>query len=203
MENKGQYDNHLQLNKRVDQVTNESLDITRRMVQLVEESKDAGIKTLVMLDEQGEQLERIDKGLNQINQDMREAEKNLTDMGKCCGLCSCDRLMNSATYRAAWGKSNEDVVSAQPSHVADERERMMMSGSYIRRITRDSREDEMEENLIQVGSILGNLRSMALDVGNEIDTQNKQVEKIMEKVSVNQDRIQDANTKAKKILKSV
>ncbi|XP_044162244.1 synaptosomal-associated protein 25-like [Bufo gargarizans] len=203
MENKGQYGNHLQLKKRVDQVTDESLDITRRMVQLVEESKDAGIKTLVMLDEQGEQLERIDKGLNQINQDMREAEKNLTDMGKCCGLCSCDRLMNSATYRAAWGKSNEDVVSAQPSHVADERERMMMSGSYIRRITRDSRENEMEENLNQVGSILNNLRSMALDVGNEIDIQNKQVEKIIEKVAVNQDRIQDANTKAKKILKSV
>lgn len=41
----------------------------------------------------------------------------------------------------------------------------------------------MEENLVQVGSILGNLKSMALDVGNEIDIQNKQVDKIMEKVS--------------------
>ncbi|KAG8552775.1 hypothetical protein GDO81_003051 [Engystomops pustulosus] len=203
MENKGQHDKNLLLKKQMDQITDESLDITRRMVQLVEESKDAGIRTLVMLDEQGEQLERIDKGLNQINQDMREAEKNLTDMGKCCGLCSCDRLVNSSTYRAAWGKSSDDVVSSQPSHVADERERMRMSGSYIRRITKDSREDEMEENLNQVGSILGNLRSMALDVGNEIDIQNKQVEKIMEKVEVNQDRIQEANTKAKKILKSV
>ncbi|XP_063794052.1 synaptosomal-associated protein 25-like isoform X3 [Pseudophryne corroboree] len=161
MEYKRKLDNELQMKRCLDQVTNESLDITRRMVQLVEESKDAGIRTLVMLDEQGEQLERIDKGLNQINQDMREAEKNLTDMGKCCGLCSCDR------------------------------------------VTKDSREDEMEENLNQVGSILGNLRSMALDVGNEIDIQNKQVEKIMEKVVVNEDRIQDANTKAKKILKSV
>lgn len=55
--------------------------------------------------------------------------------------------------------------------------------TLFHRITRDTREDEMEENLNQVGSILGNLRSMALDVGNEIDIQNKQVEKIMEKVS--------------------
>eukprot|EP00079_Xenopus_tropicalis_P038368 XP_017952139.1 PREDICTED: synaptosomal-associated protein 25-B-like isoform X3 [Xenopus tropicalis] len=114
-----------------------------------------------MLDEQGEQLDRIDEGLDHINQDMREAEKNLTDMGKCCGLCSCHRVTN------------------------------------------DAREDEMEDNLAQVGSILGNLRSMALDVGNEIDIQNKQVEKIMEKVKANEDRIKDANTKAKKILKSV
>ncbi|XP_040179319.1 synaptosomal-associated protein 25-A-like isoform X2 [Rana temporaria] len=162
MENKGKVNRELQLKLRLDQVTDESLEVTRRMVQLMEESKDAGIRTLVMLDEQGEQLELVDKGLEQINEDMREAEKNLTDMGKCCGLCSC-----------------------------------------CDRITRDTREDEMEENLNQVGSILGNLRSMALDVGNEIDIQNKQVEKIMEKVVVNEDRIKEANTKAKKILKSV
>lgn len=52
------------------------------------------------------------------------------------------------------------------------------------RVTNDAREDEMEENLAQVGSILGNLRSMALDMGNEIDTQNVQVERIQSKVSV-------------------
>jgi len=40
-----------------------------------------------------EQLERIEEGLDQINQDMREAEKNLTDLGKCCGLCSCDKYV--------------------------------------------------------------------------------------------------------------
>lgn len=40
-----------------------------------------------------EQLERIEEGLDQINQDMKEAEKNLTDLGKCCGLCSCDKYV--------------------------------------------------------------------------------------------------------------
>lgn len=48
-----------------------------------------------------EQLERIEEGLDQINSDMKEAEKNLTDLGKCCGLCACDkyvaeRLCNNA-----------------------------------------------------------------------------------------------------------
>ncbi|KTF73015.1 hypothetical protein cypCar_00046322, partial [Cyprinus carpio] len=38
---------------RADQLGDESLESTRRMLQLVEESKDAGIRTLVMLDEQG------------------------------------------------------------------------------------------------------------------------------------------------------
>ena len=78
-----------EMQRRADQLADESLESTRRMLQLVEESKDAGIRTLVMLDEQGEQLERIEEGMDQINKDMKEAEKNLTDLGKFCGLCVC------------------------------------------------------------------------------------------------------------------
>lgn len=54
------------------------------------------------------------------------------------------------------------------------------------RVTNDAREDEMEENLTQVGSILGNLRSMARDMGNEIDMQNVQIDRIQGKVRVMQ-----------------
>lgn len=50
------------------------------------------------------------------------------------------------------------------------------------RVTDDARENEMDENLEQVGGIIGNLRHMALDMGQEIDTQNRQIERIMEKV---------------------
>lgn len=49
------------------------------------------------------------------------------------------------------------------------------------RVTDDARENEMDENLEQVGGIIGNLRHMALDMGNEIDTQNRQIDRIMEK----------------------
>lgn len=52
----------------------------------------------------------------------------------------------------------------------------------VRRITNDAREDEMEENLGAVGSIIGNLKSMAVDMGNEIDKQNRQIDNITEKV---------------------
>lgn len=52
------------------------------------------------------------------------------------------------------------------------------------RITNDAREDEMEENLGAVGNIIGNLKSMAVDMGNEIDKQNRQIDNITEKVIV-------------------
>lgn len=46
-----------------------------------------------------EQLRRVDQGMDQINQDMRQAEKNITDLSKCCGLCvcPCDRLVINST----------------------------------------------------------------------------------------------------------
>jgi len=41
----------------------------------------------VLLYNKTEQLDRIEEGMDQINADMKEAEKNLTGMEKCCGLC--------------------------------------------------------------------------------------------------------------------
>ena len=68
-------------------VTDESLESTRRMVGMVEESQSAGTKTIEMLENQGEQLNRIESGLDNINADMKEAEKHLTGMEKWCGMC--------------------------------------------------------------------------------------------------------------------
>ena len=52
------------------------------------------------------------------------------------------------------------------------------------RITNDAREDEMENNISEVAGMVGNLRNMAVDMGNEITQQNKQVERISDKVGV-------------------
>ncbi|NXO05528.1 SNP23 protein, partial [Rhinopomastus cyanomelas] len=108
---------------RANQVTDESLESTRRILGLAIESHDVGIKTITMLDEQGEQLNRIEEGMDQINKDMREAEKTLTELNKCCGLCvcPCNRAKHfeaSKAYRATWGdgpeNSSEHVISMQP-----------------------------------------------------------------------------------------
>ncbi|KAM7172964.1 synaptosomal-associated protein 25 isoform 2-T2 [Macrochelys suwanniensis] len=193
-----------EMQRRADQLADESLESTRRMLQLVEESKDAGIRTLVMLDEQGEQLDRVEEGMNHINQDMKEAEKNLKDLGKCCGLfiCPCNKLKSNDAYKKAWGNNQDGVVASQPARVVDEREQMAISGGFIRRVTNDDREGEMDENLEQVSGIIGNLRHMALDMGNEIATQNRQIDRIMEKADSNKTRIDEANQRATKMLGS-
>lgn len=199
---------------RANQVTDESLESTRRILGLAIESQDTGIKTITMLDEQGEQLNRIEEGMDQINKDMREAEKTLTELNKCCGLCvcPCNRTKNfesGKAYKATWGEGDQNspsnVVSQQPGRVKNSQPQQAVSGAsggYITRITNDAREDEMEENLTQVGSILGNLKNMALDIGNEIDAQNQQIGRISEKADTNRDRIDIANARAKKLIDS-
>uniref|UniRef100_A0A8C5MLY5 Multifunctional fusion protein n=1 Tax=Leptobrachium leishanense TaxID=445787 RepID=A0A8C5MLY5_9ANUR len=151
-----------------------------------------------------QQLERIEEGMEQINKDMKEAEKNLTDLGKFCGLCvcPCNKLKSSDAYKKAWGNNQDGVVASQPARVVDEREQMAISGGFVRRVTNDARENEMDENLEQVSGIIGNLRHMALDMGNEIDTQNRQIDRIMEKADSNKARIDEANQRATKMLGS-
>ncbi|KXJ25510.1 synaptosomal-associated protein 25 [Exaiptasia diaphana] len=194
---------------RGDELTDESLESTRRMLQMSEETQDIGIKTLVTLDEQGEQLDRVEEGLDQINADMREAERNLTGMEKCCGLCVCPwkRRKNyekSEAYKKAYKKNNEDgVVSSQPGGYNTSTSRTdAPSSGYVQRITNDAREDEMDENLGQVSNIIGNLKSMAVDMGNEIDTQNRQLERINAKAESNDARINVANKRARDILRN-
>ncbi|XP_056151545.1 synaptosomal-associated protein 23-like isoform X2 [Lampris incognitus] len=203
---------------KANQVTDESLESTRRMLQMAEESKQTGANTMVMLGEQGETLNHVEEGMDQINKDMREAEKNLTDLSKCCGLCvcPCDRVTSiehDSKYRRTWGIGGVDtgniqgeggaVVSRQPSGVRNGQAQMTASapsGPYIKRVTNDAREDEMEENLEAVGGIIGNLKNMALDMGGEIDKQNKQIDRIIDKADMNKVRIDDANQRANKLI---
>uniref|UniRef100_A0A1B6F4I9 Synaptosomal-associated protein n=3 Tax=Proconiini TaxID=565685 RepID=A0A1B6F4I9_9HEMI len=193
-----------ELQLKAGQVTDESLESTRRMLALCEESEETGAKTLDMLNHQGEQLDRIEEGMDQINADMKEAEKNLTGMEKCCGLCvlPCNKSASFKEDEGTW-KGNDDgkVVNNQPQRVMDDRNGLGPQSGYIARITNDAREDEMEENMTQVNTMIGNLRNMAIDMGSELENQNRQIDRINRKGESNETRIAVANQRAHDLLK--
>lgn len=194
-----------ELQFKANKTTDDSLESTRRMLQLCDESKEAGFRTLMGLDEQGEQLDKIEEDMDKINVDMREAEKNLTGMEKCCGICvfPCGKNKEFKEDAGTW-KSSDDgkVVNGQPARVVDNRSGPgVVTTSYVAKITNDAREDEMEENMNQVGNMIGNLRNMALDMGSEIVNQNSQLERINQKASSNETRITSANQRATKLLR--
>jgi len=186
--------------------TDETLESTRRMLSLCEESKEAGIRTLVALDDQGEQLDRIEEGMDQINADMKEAENALSGMEGCCGICGnpCKKSSSSEFKEdeSTWKGKEDGVVNSQPQRVMDMPPGMGVSGGYIGRITNDAREDEMEDNVGQVNTMIGNLRNMAIDMGSEIENQNRQVGRINLKAESNEVRIKLANDRAGSLLKN-
>ena len=116
-------------------VTDASLESTRNMVNMMEESNNTGAKTLEMLENQGEQLNRIEKGLDNVNADMKQAEQHITQMEKFCGLCLMPwnrRKKIKDVDDAAYEKVTKDgsVVTRQPPGAS---QGASSSGPYIQR----------------------------------------------------------------------
>ena len=129
--------------------TDETLESTRRMVEMCSEAKDAGIKTLVALDDQGEQLDKIEGGMDQINSDMGLAEKALKGMDMAFGIIPKFWKKNEGFKedKEVWGEAKATVGAAKTEGVE------IREGAYVAKITNDDREEEMEENMEQVETI--------------------------------------------------
>ncbi|XP_065882568.1 synaptosomal-associated protein 23-like [Dysidea avara] len=194
------------LENRIDMVTNETLDATRRIRQVAEETNQIGIDTLVTLNEQGEQLDNVEGKVDNIGADLRETDRHLHEIEKCCGCCVCPcyrvrNIQKSKAYKSAYGKKkgqqDDDIVTEQPRRGnrsgGD-------GGNYVQRVTNDEREDEMDKNLQVVGHVLGNLKGMAQEMGSELDRQNDQIERIDKKAGVQDNHLKQANRRIQRQL---
>ena len=186
------------LQLKCNEITDESLDSTRRMMDLCGEAKDAGIKTLVALDDQGEQLEKIESGMDSINADMGLAEKALKAMDLACGIFPkfWEKTEGFKEDDAIWGEQKVVGGGAPPGPGIE-----IPSGAFVAKITNDDREAEMEENMEQVSAMVGNLRNMANDMGSEVERQNTQLDRINLKAGSDITRVKMANDKAAALLK--
>lgn len=209
-----------QVQQEADDVTNESLESTRNMRRLAEETRDVGAKTLQELDEQGDKLRKVNAELNEIDENMKSAEKTLTQMEKCCGCCTCPCYSSknfergNKDYQTAF--KSKELVTEQPR--ADDDEGVgggvasargagrtaggRGNGEYIDRITNDAREDEMNENLGVVHDILGDLKQQAQAMGEEIEEQNTMIEQVDQKTKSNTERVDAANLRAQRLIRN-
>ncbi|CAF0919150.1 unnamed protein product [Rotaria sp. Silwood1] len=195
------------IQSQINQTTNASVEATRRMVGLVAESQEIGTNTMIMLDEQGEKLDRIDSGLDNIHAGMTEAERNLTNLQKCCGLFVLPWQRARATYKPYTNSSTGFSSETSSPTTAEPKLRMagdegMPTGGYVTRITNDDRETEMDDNLQLVSGYLGNLKNMALDMGDTIQNQNKKIDRIAEKSEAGIQRVDVANQRTKYLIRN-
>ncbi|CAL8104038.1 unnamed protein product [Calicophoron daubneyi] len=202
------------LRMKMNKTTDESLESTRRMVQMCDESQKVGAATMQELNAQGEQLRGVDSQMDNIHADLNEADKNLDDLEKCCGLCipAWKKTKKAKTNGAFKNKPlgvevnqpSGRVANAPQSYPATAGQKNAGFGPggerYITRITNDAREDEMEQNLQQVAGMVGELHGMATDMNQEIRTHNEILDRIDRKTDANQAQLNVAQKRADRIV---
>ena len=70
----------------------------------------------------------------------------------------------------------------------------------MNKITNDSREDEMEQNLSEVSNAVGCLRDMAVQIGNQVNSHNRQLDRIQAKTEANAVSVKEAEARASKLI---
>ena len=108
-------------------LTDESLGCTRHMLALCKECRDAGAGTHVMLDAQGEQVDCIGDGMDQISEDLEETERRLSG----CGLCTILWQKFKQNHSNMWGNVKVTGTQHKRSTPIDTTE----TGNYVGCIT--------------------------------------------------------------------
>ena len=199
------------LQMQINQIADDSLQSTREMVNMTGEAEESGIKTMQMLDEQGEVLTRVSTTMKDINEEMKAAEKNIEGMEKCCGLCVCpwNKSRKVRDKKKMWKAPSSSSNSSVSGQGQKQKEKEIVTSEpipagegqyYIQRITNDAREDEMEENMQIVAGRVNAMKEMAVDMNVELEKQNNQLDKLNEQGSHVDMRITKANKRTERLL---
>ena len=199
-----------------DKIIEDSLMSTRSMVKMCQETENVKDKTLRMLEGQGEQLDCIGKGIDRINSDMKEAEKHLNGMEKWFGIIPLPKKRDSNIKEARKAaeqvkkctrpktkKNYPDKKNTHPKcsqHDKTDSNHSKYSCSFVQPINGDPREDEMEENLQLVASMINNIKKGAIEMGETLEDQNDQLDSIVNKSEETTMRTESANKRSKNLL---
>ncbi|TGZ54887.1 hypothetical protein CRM22_010537 [Opisthorchis felineus] len=201
------------LRMRMNTTTDQSLEATRRIYTYADQAQKTGAATMEQLSAQGEQLRRVDVNMDKIHHDVNEADRNLQDLEKCCGLCVCPwKRFNKPRAKTYYDENHRPTPTQRPQSglpnaprqqsygVTVDQPAVPGQGQYIQRILGDAREDEMEVNLQKTGQIVGQLHVMATEMNQEIRGHNEILERIDKKADANKIRIEAAQGRAEHIL---
>lgn len=186
-----------------------SLDSTKRSLALIEDSHDVAIKTAEELQYQGEQLNRIEKNLDVIHDDMAVANRRISSM-KSVWNSMANYFKAPPKKTASLNSHLEPEVSdilASSSVQASNRSRPtgqnypqvnQMSSSAS--TSHDPFERELNDNLNQISRGLGRLKEDALVLGQEVDRQNEQLPRITMKADSADIKVTKARKEVQKLL---
>lgn len=175
-------------------------------VRIAEAIREDATRTLVMLNEQGEQITRTHETCTKIDEDLTKSESLLGSLG---GIFS-------KTWKAKKGHkikgpvvSKDDSFKKKKSHM-EQREKLGLNSpkSKNRQYAEPTsamdkvqvEKQKQDDALDDLSGILGQLKGMAVDMGSEIENQNKGLDALNDDVDELNSRVKGANRRARGLL---
>ncbi|XP_002734482.1 synaptosomal-associated protein 29-like isoform X1 [Saccoglossus kowalevskii] len=199
------------------------LQSTQRSLGVMYETERIGIDTAEELLHQGEQLNNTEKNLDKINQDMKVAQTHLTSLKSVFGgfvnLFKSKPKEEEAEVKER--KTNDYLDSAinqKPTREDDIHPAMRLrdpySSNYYEQYNAGSAgssgsgsqskmrqmDTQINKNIDEMSSGMSRLKGLALGLGQEIETQNDQIDRLTTKADKADQTIFGANKQMNKIL---
>ncbi|MBA0548180.1 hypothetical protein Golob_019292 [Gossypium lobatum] len=187
----------------------ETTKTVNNCVKIAEEMREGATKTLITLHQQGEQITRTHDAAAGIDHDLSMGEKLLGSLG---GMFS--KTWKPKKTRAIIGPIvTRDDSQRRGAHL-EQREKLGLTpvphgGSKSRtpppEATNTSQKVEVEKSkqdiaLSDLSDLLGELKDMAIDMGSEIERQNKSLNGLQDDVDELNFRVRGANQRARRLL---
>ncbi|KAI8749260.1 synaptosomal-associated protein 29 [Biomphalaria glabrata] len=212
------------LQRQIENSENTQLESTQRALASIYDSEAMGIATAEELMRQGETLNNIESKTDSMQQNLKTSQRHLNNIKSVFGgiknWWSTDKKQANSTAKPVEAnsrlkaaletseKSKPDVRGFYDEDDLDSKfmasARKPVSGQYtmITPVTRSAREEEVDQNLALMGDGMSRLKSLALGLGDEIEKQNEQLDRINTKVDSTDILLGHQNTQMKRILKN-
>ncbi|XP_028513621.1 synaptosomal-associated protein 23 [Exaiptasia diaphana] len=202
-----------QIQRQMRQAQQRTLESTKRSLALIDDSHDMACKTAEELVYQGEQLNRIERNLDVIHDDMNVANRHITSMKSIWGTVG--NYFKRAPKKTASeipatepqpGLGNITTSHAfEPSPSGSKQYGTSPSSNYYRQEqtlrSNDPYERQVNENLDLMSQGLSRLKEDAMILGCEIDRQNEQLPRITMKAETADIKVQKAQKDIRKMLR--
>ncbi|KAL0358146.1 UNVERIFIED_CONTAM: putative SNAP25 homologous protein SNAP30 [Sesamum calycinum] len=176
-------------------------------LKIAEDIRQDATRTLDTLHEQGEQIHRTHVMAANMDKDLSKGEKLLNNLG---GMFSMP-WKPKKTKTITGPQTSKDDNDRGKRGTAEEREKLGLSNkgkgsrtpppeptNALQKI--DVEKSKQDDGLNDLSDILGELKGMAVDMGSELDRQNKALDDLQEDVDELNSRVKGANRRAQKLI---
>ncbi|CAA0820880.1 SNAP25 homologous protein SNAP33 [Striga hermonthica] len=188
----------------------ETTKTVKNCLKLAEDIREDATKTLVTLHQQGEQITRTHKAAADIEHDLSRGEKLLGSLG---GLFS--KTWKPKMSRPITGPiiTKDDPVQRKVNHL-EQRERLGLTSASkgqsrahtlppeptnaLQKV--EVEKAKQDDALSDLSNLLLDLKDMAMDMGSEIDRQNKALSHVEDDVDELNFRVKGANQRTRRLL---